>query len=178
MNRWCRETIRKVGRAGWIKGVVWGQNEAWAATRRPDGGYRFVPRGRLGVPGTPRLSEFIRGLHAPGKTFREPPREIPRDAAWSDGTRSHRPGCGGRALSFIGGGAGNFWGEFVFLSQFSSVFCSSSSRLKSVLNTCAHKEKGVAVLSICLWENASNFRSAVSAPRKCHQTLSSSWGMR
>merc|ERR1719277_2028544 len=89
------------------------QNEGWAATRRPDGGYRFVPRGRLGVPGTPRLSEFIRGLHAPGKASREPPREIPRDAALSDGTRSHRPGCGGRALSFFHR-AGNFWGEFVF----------------------------------------------------------------
>ena len=41
-------------------------------------------------------------------------------------------------------------GEFVFLSQFSSVFCSSSSRLKSVLNTCAQGKGGGAVLSICL----------------------------
>merc|ERR1719245_324397 len=96
-------------------GLNKGQNEGWAATRRPDGGYRFVPRGRLGVPGTPRLSEFIRGLHAPGKASREPPREIPGDAAWSDGTRSHRPGCGGRALSFVGGGlGGKFLGRICF----------------------------------------------------------------
>ena len=38
--------------------------------------------------------------------------------------------------------AGNLWGKFVFLSQFSSVFCSSSSRLKSVLNTCAQGKEG------------------------------------
>jgi len=64
--------------------------------------------------------------------------------------RGHTARAAVDAISFIGGGAGNFWGEFVFLSQFSSVFCSSSSRLKSVLNTCAQGKGGGAVLSICL----------------------------
>ena len=65
------------------------------------------------------------------------------DAARPDGTRSHRPGHGAPSLSlFLSLLGGEICGgEFVFLSQFSSVFCSSSSRLKSVLNTCTHRRE-------------------------------------
>merc|ERR1719245_1595827 len=90
-------------------GLNKGQNEARAATRRPDGGYRFVPRGRLGVPGTPRLSEFIRGLHAPGKTFPgaaagdpEGRRRVRRNAVTPAGPQWTRPlfrRRGGREIS-------------------------------------------------------------------------------
>merc|ERR1719245_1006965 len=95
-------------------GLNKGQNEARAATRRPDGGYRFVPRGRLGVPGTPRLSEFIRGLHAPGKDIPgaaagdpEGRRLVRRNAVTPAGLRWTRPlflsseGEGGKFLGRI-----------------------------------------------------------------------------
>lgn len=111
---------------------------------RPAATALFLGGGTLGVPGTPRLSEFIRGLHAPGKSFQEPPREIPlgRRQTRRNAVTPTGPRCTlSLAVSFIVG-RGNLWGRICFFyHSFLLFFCSSSSRLKSVLNTCTHRRE-------------------------------------
>ena len=50
-----------------------------------------------------------------------------------------------------------------FLSQFSSVFCSSSSRLKSVLNTCAQGKGGGGPFDLSL-------RKCLKFPECCERS--------
>ena len=83
---------------------------------RPAATALFLGGGTVGVPGTPRLSEFIRGLHAPGKSFQEPPREIPlgRRQTRRNAVTPTGPRCTlSLAVSFIVG-RGNLWGRICF----------------------------------------------------------------
>ena len=117
---------------------------------RPAATALFLRGGTVGVPETPRLSEFIRGLHAPGKSFQEPPREIPlgRRQTRRNAVTPTGPRCTlSLAPSLLGGEICG--GEFVFYHSFLLFFVLLLlvSKVSSIL---VHIEEKVAVLLIHL----------------------------
>jgi len=119
---------------------------------RPAATALFLGGGTVGVPGTPRLSEFIRGLHAPGKSFQEPPREIPlgRRQTRRNAVTPTGPRCTlSLAVSFIVG-RGNLGGRICFFITVFFCFFVLHLLVSKVSSILVHIEEKVAVPLISL----------------------------
>lgn len=152
----------------------WGRGGV--ATDRPAGGYRFVPRGRHGVPGIRGSVNSSEVCMLRERSFQELPRVVPlgRHQTRRNAVTPTRLRC--THSLFLGRGKFCWiFGENLFLSQFSSVFCSSSSRLKIVLNTYTRRQEKVASFWSASEKNTSNSGNQCRRCfRKNHRTHSSS----